>query len=114
MYVSLQDEGGGAGLEEEGLLVDPGRDVLLVLPASSKVEGQGALLLAHPVDRLHHVVASVAWRRLLGERIMIIIIIIIMIIMIIMIIILINLRVSNLLDYIFRTLWILSIGIILQ
>ena len=63
--VSLQYESGRVWLEEERLLVYPGRDVLLVLGPTSEVEGQCALLLSNTIDRLDHVVTSVTRRRVL-------------------------------------------------
>ena len=82
--VGLEHERGGVRLQQQRLLVDTRRHVVLALAALSsgkifvifkknkykthpaKVEGQGAVLLPDAVDCLHHVVAAVRLARLLS------------------------------------------------
>ena len=66
MQVRLEDEDGGIGLLELGLLVDLGGHVVLVVRGPAEVEGERAVLLAHRVGCLHDVVAAVSGARVLN------------------------------------------------
>ena len=50
---------------QEGLLIDPGRDILFIFSTSSKVESQSALLLSHTVYCLYDIVTPISLTRFL-------------------------------------------------
>ena len=66
MHVGLEDEDGGVGLLQLGLLVDLGGHVVLVVRGPAEVEGQRAVLLTHRIGGLHDVVATVSGARVLN------------------------------------------------